>query len=324
FEGLTNEVLASRIPVDSALVDQVRVSQFKADPILVSRAVFDLNRTASYTITPSASGLEITFQRPDLWAPSQVEMAQETSTPEPVAVADASVPAPVADEAAPAEDYAFYSEAESDTTNTTSRPGVKPAAGLTFESKTMSGERPMYTGRRISLELVDADLKQVFRLFHEISGLNFVLDPSVAGKVTIVLDNVPWDQALDIILRNNGLDKVFENNVVRIASTAKLAQEAQQRRGLKDAARLEVDPVTVSRILSYAKAEELDPIIRRVLSPRGQSFFDKRTNTIVLTDIPEKVDELNNLMDDLDTQTPQVMIEARIVETSREFTRDLG
>ncbi len=80
----------------------------------------------------------------------------------------------------------------------------------------------------------------------------------------------------------------------------------------------------MSRILSYAKAEELDPIIRRVLSPRGQSFFDKRTNTIVLTDIPEKVDELNNLMDDLDTQTPQVMIEARIVETSREFTRDLG
>jgi type IV pilus assembly protein PilQ len=329
FENLKNEVMAAHIPVDSEYVRQVRVSQFSGEPELVSRAVFDLNRTASYTITPTSTGLEITFQRADLSVPASLEMASAPQLVEPavievvepvaIAAADAMVDTPDSPET---DDYAFYSEADADTS--TDRTGVKPAAGLTFESKTLSHERPTYTGRRISLELVDADLKQVFRLFHEISGLNFVLDPSVSGKVTIVLDNVPWDQSLDIILRNNGLDKIFENNVVRIASTAKLAQEAQQRRTLKDAARLEVDPVTVSRILSYARAEELDPIIRRVLSPRGQSFFDKRTNTIIITDIPEKITELNNLMDDLDTQTPQVMIEARIVETSREFTRDLG
>ena len=320
FKGLTNEVLASRIPMGSSFVEQVRVSQFKADPDPVVRAVFDLNKAASYDLEPSVAGLNITFRRPDLTGAMGTEMAAVPAT-EPVTMASAETAAEEADSLEPS-DYAFFSEA--DKNDSVVRSGIKPAAGLTFKSKTLSDQQPVYTGRRISLELVDADLKQVFRLFHEISGLNFILDPSVGGKVTVVLDNVPWDQSLDIILRNNGLDKVFENNVVRIASTAKLAQEAQQRRTLKDAARLEVDPVTVSRVLSYAKAEDMDGILRRVLSARGKSFYDQRTNTIVMTDIPEKIDELNNLMDDLDTQTPQVMIEARIVETSREFTRDLG
>ncbi len=320
FKGLANEVLASRIPMGSSFVKQVRVSQFKEAPTPVVRAVFDLNKSASYDLQPSEAGLNITFRRPELTGVMGAEMAA-VPVAEPVTMALAESAAEEVD-SLEASDYAFFSEADKD--DTMARSGVKPAAGLTFESKTLSDRQPVYTGRRISLELVDADLKQVFRLFHEISGLNFILDPSVGGKVTVVLDNVPWDQSLDIILRNNGLDKVFENNVVRIASTAKLAQEAQQRRTLKDAARLEVDPVTVSRVLSYAKAEDMDGILRRVLSARGKSFYDQRTNTIVMTDIPEKIDELNNLMDDLDTQTPQVMIEARIVETSREFTRDLG
>ncbi|MCZ6745594.1 MAG: type IV pilus secretin PilQ [Acidobacteria bacterium] len=324
FKGLTNEVLASRIPMGSSFVKQVRVSQFKEDPDPVVRAVFDLNKAASFDLEPSVAGLNITFRRPDLTGVMGAEIAAVPVTEpvtELVTMASAESAAEETDSLEPS-DYAFFSEA--DKNDSVVRSGIKPAAGLTFESKTLSDRQPTYTGRRISLELVDADLKQVFRLFHEISGLNFILDPSVGGKVTVVLDNVPWDQSLDIILRNNGLDKVFENNVVRIASTAKLAQEAQQRRTLKDAARLEVDPITVSRVLSYAKAEDMDAILRRVLSARGKSFYDQRTNTIVMTDIPEKIDELNNLMDDLDTQTPQVMIEARIVETSREFTRDLG
>ncbi|MFQ5720811.1 MAG: type IV pilus secretin PilQ, partial [Acidobacteriota bacterium] len=226
------------------------------------------------------------------------------------------------------DDYAYYSLAEPDAA--AGGQANTAGQGRTFESRTLSDDVPVYTGRRISLELVDADLKQIFRLFHEISGLNFVLDPSVAGKVTIVLDNVPWDLALDIILRNNGLDKVFEHNVMRIATTAKLASEAQQRRALKEAARMEQDPVTVSRVLSYARAEEMDQIVRRILSSgagsssRSQSFFDTRTNTLVYSGIPEQVEEINKLIDELDVQAPQVTIEARIIETSREFVRDLG
>src|SRR5262249_15388409 len=134
--------------------------------------------------------------------------------------------------------------------------------GQTYEARTITPVTNVYTGKKISLNLVDADIKQVFRLFHEISGLNFVLDPSVSGNVTIVLDEVPWDQALDIILKNNGLDKVYEENVIRIATTQKLAAEAGGRKALKEAKELEVEPVTITRRLSYAKAKDVDQIIK--------------------------------------------------------------
>jgi len=203
---------------------------------------------------------------------------------------------------------------------------VSSPQGATFESKQISPATQTYTGKKISLNLVDADIKQVFRLFHEISGLNFVLDPGVSGSVTIVLDEVPWDQALDLILKNNGLDKVYEDNVIRIASTQKLATEASGRKALKEAKELELEPVTITRRLSYAKAKDIDAVIKAgvLLSTRGKSFFDDRTNTLIVTDVPTKVVPLDHLITDLDSRTPQVMIEARIVLTGRDFIQNLG
>ena len=205
-------------------------------------------------------------------------------------------------------------------------PAPQDSVPSSFQTKTIQGNVTTYSGKRISLNLVDVDVKQVFRLFHEISGLNFVLDPQVSGKVTIVLDRVPWDQALDLILKNNGLDKEFENNVLRIASTQKLASEAAARKQLKEAAELEVDPVTLTRTLSYAKAGVVDSVIREsgVLSQRGRVIVDERTNTLIISDIPKKIEPLNELISTLDAETPQVMIEARIVETTRTFAQDLG
>ncbi len=205
-------------------------------------------------------------------------------------------------------------------------PQPQPDVPASFETKTIQTDVTTYSGKRISLNLVDADVKQVFRLFHEISGLNFVLDPEVSGNVTIVLDHVPWDQALDLILKNNGLDKELENNVLRIASTQKLAQEAAARKQLKEADELEVEPVTLTRTLSYAKAGAVDTVIRDsgVLSQRGKVIVDERTNTLIISDIPKKVEPLDALISTLDAETPQVMIEARIVETSRTFSQDLG
>jgi type IV pilus assembly protein PilQ len=210
----------------------------------------------------------------------------------------------------------------------------EPPAGMTatptmqgnFETKAIVTDKSTYGGKKISLNLVDTDVKQIFRLFHEISGLNFVLDPAVDGKVTIVLDNVPWDQALDIILKNNGLDKQFENNVIRIAPTQKLASEAAQRKQLKEAKDLEVEPITITRTLSYAKAEDVEKVIREggILSTRGKVMVDKRTNALIISDIPKKLQPLDQLISTLDSETPQVMIEARIVETSKSFSQDLG
>ncbi|HEV8336976.1 MAG TPA: type IV pilus secretin PilQ [Candidatus Polarisedimenticolia bacterium] len=193
-----------------------------------------------------------------------------------------------------------------------------------FSARTISDTGQKYTGKKISLNFKDADLKDVFRIFHEISGYNIVLDPSVSGNVTIVLESVPEDQALDIILKNNGLDKIFENNVIRIASTQKLSQEAAARKQLQEAKELEENPVTFTRSLSYAKAKDVVPIVKRIMSKRGDVIMDDRTNTLVISDIAAKRDPINRLIDSLDEQTPQVSIEARIVETDREFERDLG
>jgi type IV pilus assembly protein PilQ len=208
----------------------------------------------------------------------------------------------------------------------------EPASGssvtipASFESRTIVTGETVYSGKRISLNLVDADIKQVFRLFHEISGLNFVLDPGVDGRVTIVLDQVPWDQALDLILKNNGLDKVLEGNVLRIASNQRLAQEAAARKQLKEAEELEVEPITLTRVLSYAKAVDVQSVIREggVLSQRGKVIVDERTNTLIISDVPKRISPLDILINTLDTETPQVMIEARIVETSRQYSKDLG
>jgi len=193
-----------------------------------------------------------------------------------------------------------------------------------FNARTISDSGQKYTGKKISLNFKDADLKDVFRIFHEISGYNIVLDPSVSGSVTIVLESVPEDQALDIILKNNGLDKIFENNVIRIASTQKLSQEAAARKQLQEAKELEENPVTFTRSLSYAKAKDVVPIVKRIMSKRGDVIMDDRTNTLVISDIAAKREPINRLIDSLDEQTPQVSIEARIVETDREFERDLG
>ncbi len=201
---------------------------------------------------------------------------------------------------------------------------VMISQGGRFGARAISDTGPKYTGKRISLNFKDADLKDVFRLFHEITGYNIVLDPAVSGQLTIVLENVPEDQALDIILKNNGLDKVFENNVIRIATSQKLAQEAAARKALLEAQELEEEPITFTRSLSYAKANDVTPILKKIMSKRGDVIMDTRTNTLIITDLRVRQDPINRLIDALDEQTPQVVIEARIVETDREFERDLG
>src|SRR5882762_2645539 len=114
-----------------------------------------------------------------------------------------------------------------------------------------------YTGEPISVNLKDVDLKDFFRLIHEISGLNVVLDPAVKGSLTIVLDEVPWDQALDIVMQNNGLDKQLSGNVLRVATRDTLKREAETQRDLEKAQAEAVAPVTVTRVLSYGKAEKM-------------------------------------------------------------------
>src|SRR5881394_2248684 len=181
-----------------------------------------------------------------------------------------------------------------------------------------------YTGEPISVNLKDVDLKDFFRLIHEISGLNVVLDPAVKGSLTIVLDEVPWDQALDIVMQNNSLDKQLNGNVLRIATRSTLKNEAETQRDLEKAQAEAIAPVTVTRVLSYAKAASMAPTLKKFLSSRGDILFDDRSNQVIIRDIPSVIPVLDNLIRQLDRKSQQVEIEARVVSASRSFALDIG
>jgi type IV pilus assembly protein PilQ len=208
-------------------------------------------------------------------------------------------------------------------------PTITPAVNLAAEQRAQVGQQPAavgpkYTGEPISVNLKDVDLKDFFRLIHEISGLNVVLDPNVKGTLTVVLDDVPWDQALDIVLKNNDLARELEGNVLRIATVETLRKEAEARRAQIDAEALAVDKVSVTRFLSYAKAKDVLITVKKFLSQRGDVVADDRTNAIVINDIPKVMPTIDRLLTQLDRKTQEVEIEARVVAATRNFARDIG
>jgi type IV pilus assembly protein PilQ len=206
---------------------------------------------------------------------------------------------------------------------------IQPAVNLAAEQKTQMSQTPAtngpkYTGEPISVNLKDVDLKDFFRLVHEISGLNVVLDPNVHGTLTIVLDDVPWDQALDIVLKNNDLARELEGNVLRIATVDTLKKEADARRAQQESEALAVEKVTVTRFLSYAHSKDVVPTIKKFLSQRGDVISDDRTNAVIISDIPNVIPALDRLLTQLDRKTQEVEIEARVVAATRSFARDIG
>ncbi len=207
--------------------------------------------------------------------------------------------------------------------------GVQPAVNMAAEQKVQAAQAPAitgpkYTGEPISVNLKDVDLKDFFRLIHEISGLNVVLDPNVKGTLTIVLDDVPWDQALDIVLKNNDLSRQLEGNVLRIATVETMRKEAESRRAQIEAEALAVDKVTVTRFLSYAHSKDVVPTVKNFLTQRGDVISDDRTNALIIQDIPSVMPAIDRLLTQLDRKTQEVEIEARVVAATRSFARDIG
>jgi len=202
--------------------------------------------------------------------------------------------------------------------------GSSSSQAVTAAASTADCNTGRYTGEPISVNLKDVDLKDFFRLIHEISGLNVVLDPGVGGTLTIVLDDVPWDQALAIVLQNNSLQCQLNGNVLRIALPDTLRKEADAIRATQEAQALAVDRVTVTRYLSYASAKTVVPTLKTFLSKRGQIISDDRTNSIIVQDIPSVIPGIDRLIKELDRKTQQVEIEARVVAATRQFARDIG
>jgi type IV pilus assembly protein PilQ len=203
-------------------------------------------------------------------------------------------------------------------------PPATVVAGSTTE---VESQEKQFTGEPISLELKDADIKDVLRSFSKITGLNIVVDPDVSGSVTVNLENVPWDQCLDIVLRINRLDYVVENNVLRVARIERLTQEKQQIAEYKRQEETAKPMRTVTKSLSYARAESVRTVLTAgnfILSERGSVVIDQRTNQLIIRDTADRIEGILALIDNLDQPNPQVIIEARIVETTRTFSRALG
>jgi len=190
---------------------------------------------------------------------------------------------------------------------------------------TSNGEK-QYKGTPITLDFSGADLRSVLRYFNEISGLNIIIDPSVpATPIDVVLRDVPWDQAFETLLKTHKLGYVAEGTIVRIAPLSVLAEEEGDRRKLTEAKALAGDLRVQTFSLSYAKAADLSPLlVKSALSQRGQIQVDTRTNTIIITDLPDRLQTVSALLGALDRPEPQVEVEARVVQTTREFAKAIG
>lgn len=355
--GLRNAVKTSAINLGDPFVKRIRVAQFKPAPNPVTRVVLDLDEVVDYRVEHRSAGALIAFgeapvvspaayvapepapaapgpvasqppaTEPVAWQPpatepvASVAMATTAADPEPVPQAPPP-PSPTttfmqqAQTVPPAEDV--FVEPQAQTPEITG--GIVQPGG----QRQIGGQERVFTGEPISLNLKDADIKDVLRLFAELTGLNMAIDPNVAGTVTVQFDNVPWDQALDLILRQNNLTYVLQGNVMRIGTVDRLAQEAAQTRRLEEEERLSVPTQTIIRRLSYAQATNVQALARELVSPRGRIIVDPRTNQLIITDVPQYIPVILSLIENVDIPTPQVVIEARIVTTSKTFSRDLG
>jgi len=357
FAGARLAVQKTVIPGISDPVRGVRVGQYRPD---VARVVVDLTAATPYQVSRDGEAVVIYFETPSTTPveslPSTTiltsrqnektrpEFHYSAAPPRLVAghsVKDLKISAPrfalPGELTQPSITLASFSEKKGpvrpdSTTQKAAQQAVQQAntaATMVTSSQAQAAAAPSpaagkYTGEPISVNLKDVDLKDFFRLIHEISGLNVVLDPAVKGSLTIVLDEVPWDQALDIVLQNNSLDKQLSGNVLRIASRATLKNEAETQRDLEKAQAEAIAPVTVPRVLSYAKASALAPILKKFLSSRGDILFDDRSNQLIIRDIPSTIPTIDNLIRNLDRKSQQVEIEARVVSASRSFALDIG
>jgi type IV pilus assembly protein PilQ len=191
-------------------------------------------------------------------------------------------------------------------------------------------EKKEYTGERLTLNFQDIDVRSVLQLLADTSGQNIVVSDSVTGNLTLRLQNVPWDQALDIVLRTKGLDKRRQDNVIIIGPTEELANREKAELSAHKEVQ-ELSPVRSEFLqVNYAKVTDLAKLIKNtnakesMLSARGSLSVDDRTNTLLVQDTAERLTEIRRMVQTLDVPIRQVLIEARIVVVSDTFERDLG
>ncbi|MFQ5456082.1 MAG: type IV pilus secretin PilQ [Nitrospirota bacterium] len=281
-----NRVTPALIPGNSRLLKSVRIGQH-LDPKKV-RVVLDLMKPLPYYIDKTGEMLIVNIKVPK--APRKMrKMVSKTDTAPSV---------------------------------TGKREEVTPVVINEMEKKKAASKK--YMGRKISLDFQDADIVNIIRLISEVSNLNIVIGEGVQGRITLKLIDIPWDQALDTILKMNNLGMIREGNILRIATVSNIVKQQEEELRARETKIKVEDIITKVIYVNYAKAENLAEIVSTNLSKRGSITIDSRTNTIIVKDTGDSIKDITEVVKMLDTRTPQVLIEARIVQVVPEFNRSLG
>jgi type IV pilus assembly protein PilQ len=321
-------------------VEKARVGQFQqSNPRAITRLVFDLREPGVYSLDSDRTGLTVSFYKNASGPEAKAAPTVETPKAAPVALQEQpkADPVPVKLEP-PATEAKAEPKPEAKPIVTQAPPTPPPQAAPPAQEKkastaaepekykprTIAAEDERYSGEALSLRFKDADLRDVVLYLAEFASLNVVFDSDVRGTVTCNLQDVPWDQALDIVLKQNKMGKTIEGNVLRIAPIGILTREEEDERKMKETKELSGPVQTKTYTLSYSKAKDVAALLKSKVSSRGEMIIDERTNTLLITDVRDKLDLIEKLLTVVDTPTPQVSIEARVVEASTTFVRNLG
>jgi len=292
-------------------VKKLRAAQFQvSDPYTITRMVYDLNEPIFYSLDNRNDKLTISFYG------ESVPEKEKTEADLPVEKTKPEIA-----EKQPVKTNPDISEPKKVQSNkkTEQAPPIQQ-----FGRKTLVDSEKKYTGSLLSLRFKDAELQAVIFYLAEHAGLNVTLDPGVTGSVNISWVDVPWDQALDLILKQNGMGYSIEGNILRVAPITVLTREQEQLLRLEESKELSGTLITKTYTLSYSKASDVQALLSSKISTRGELIIDPRTNTLIITDVEDTLALLEKLINVFDTATPQVSIEARIVEASSNFIRNLG
>jgi type IV pilus assembly protein PilQ len=326
-----NAVPRSVTHVGNPLIDTVRIGA-TGDRL---RCVIDFKTPAlpPYHLSKKDTALTITVDRP---AKTAMQRTVETSTPVQKYGAESPKPASgmTAEIANPSQQKApeiqKVQSAESAAAKKTvcqqkapvpeQAPAAVPASA---EGLAEGGIGSEYTGQKISLDFKDADIKNILRLISDVSGFNIITSDKVAGRVTLKIEDIPWEQALDIILESNNLGKIVAGNIIRIDTLDQILKSQKDKIEKTTFQDMEMDNVSIN----YVKAKEIEKYIKdlKILTDkRGSITSFEHTNSVTITDVPEKVTRIKQLIREQDIQTPQVLIESRIVQSNPSYVKELG
>jgi len=333
------------------LILKSRLAQFATDPKPVTRLVLEVAPGTQILVGSSPDGVQLHLTPGDgrvqarfdgavklaLPPSAPVEIAAGTLTPATAipTLPPKATPRPLA--ALPAVGGSFQLLPQ--LAVSTALPVVSPEAVQTPEAekphvqaptpsraagRTLGEGLPKYSGSKITIDLQNTEIRDFLRILADTGKLNLVMDPDVQGNFGFKFTDTPWDQVLDVVLKNAGLGKEIQNGVLRVAKIDKLQKEEEERKKLDETKALAGELQTITRPLSYAKVSEVQKILKDMLTKRGSAILDDRTNTLIITDLPRNISVIDDLLQTLDVQIQQVQIEARVVEANKNWQREFG